>query len=179
MYLHLTTGTLDYLTSLHEKYDNTSISSRGTDAILYYEDDNEDSVFTTKMTYEVIENSGELDADGPMTMYYIPSAGTGFSSLRAHVTDLANELSQLNGVLAYRFGVNEEKETYMILVKWADLSIHDDFKYTDVHEQYLTTEALKKFRTEESLFGDYLSSKTYYTINENVFSEEEKEELGD
>lgn len=179
LYLHLTTGTLDYLTSLHEKYDQTSISSRGTDAILYYEDNNEDSVFSTKMTYEIFKNMGGLDADGPMTMYYIPSAGDGFHSLRAHVLDLAKALADINGVLAYRVGVNEKKETYMILIKWADLSIYDDFKYTDIHEQYLTTEALKKFRTEESLFGDFLSSKTYYTINENVFSDEEKEELSD
>ena len=59
------------------------------------------------------------------------------------------------------------------------MSIYNDFKHTDVYEKYLTSESLKSFRNEESLFGDFLSSKLYYNIEDNEYTDEEKEELGD
>lgn len=179
MHLHITTGTIDYLQSLHEKNPQTSMSARGTEAILYYEDEVEASIFSTNMTYEVTKASGSLDEELPLTMFYIPAAGDGQYSLKAHLSDLAAELSTINGMKSYRVGMNTRDENYIVLIKWANLDIYNDFKQTDVYEKYLTSDALKKFRNEESLFGDYLSSKTYYNLEDNVYTEEEQEELND
>lgn len=179
MYLHATTGTIGFLSSLQEKNPHVSISARGPEAILYYEDDTKKSIFSTNMTYEVLNEQGALDEDLPLSMFYIPAAGDGTHSLRGHLSDLAEELRAVNGVVSYRIGLNTRDENYIVLIKWADMSIYNDFKHTDVYEKYLTNESLKKFRNEESMFGDYLSSKLYYTIDDNEYTEEEKEELGD
>lgn len=179
MYLHATTGTIDFLSSLQEKNPHVSISARGPEAILYYEDNNEDSIFSTNMTYKVLNEQGSLDEELPLSMFYVPAAGDGTHSLRGHLSDLAEELKAVNGVVSYRIGINTRDENYIVLIKWADMSIYNDFKHTDVYEKYLTSESLKKFRNEESLFGDYLSSKIYYNIDDNEYTEEEKEELGD
>lgn len=179
MYLHATTGTIDFMTSLQEKNPHISISARGPEAILYYEDNNEKSIFSTNMTYEILNEQGPLDAESPLSMYYIPAAGDGTHSLRGHLSDLAAELRTINGIVSYRVGINTRDENYLVLIKWADIGIYNDFKHTDVYEKYLTSASLKKFRNEESLFGDFLSSKLYYNIDDNEYTEEEKEELSD
>lgn len=167
------------MTSLQEKNPHVSISARGPEAILYYEDNNEKSIFSTNMTYEVLNEQGSLDEELPLSMYYIPAAGDGTHSLRGHLSDLAEKLRTVNGVVSYRVGINTRDENYLVLIKWADMSIYNDFKHTDVYEKYLTSESLKSFRNEESLFGDFLSSKLYYNIEDNEYTDEEKEELGD
>lgn len=167
------------MTSLQEKNPHVSISARGPEAILYYEDNNEKSIFSTNMTYEVLNEQGSLDEELPLSMYYIPAAGDGTHSLRGHLSDLAEKLRTVNGVVSYRVGINTRDENYLVLIKWADMSIYNDFKHTDVYEKYLTSESLKSFRNEESLFGDFLSSKLYYNIENNEYTDEEKEELGD
>ena len=179
MYLHATTGTIDFMTSLQEKNPHVSISARGPEAILYYEDNNESSIFSTNMTYEVLNEQGSLDEALPVSMYYIPAAGDGTHSLRGHLSDLASELRNVNGVVSFRVGINTRDENYLVLIKWADMPIYNDFKHTDVYEKYLTSDALKNFCNEESLFGDFLSSKLYYNIEDNEYTDEEKEELGD
>lgn len=179
MYLHATIGTIDFLSSLQEKHPHVSISARGPEAILYYEDDNEKSIFSTNMTYKILNEQGPLDEELPLSVFYIPAAGDGTHSLRGHLSDLVEELKTVNGLVSYRIGINTHDENYIVLIKWADMSIYDDFKYTSVYEKYLTSESLKSFRNEESLFGDYLSSKIYYNIEANEYTEEEKEELGD
>lgn len=179
MYLHITTGTLNYLEDLQEKYPQTSLNAKGTDAVLFYEDNQVESVFATKKTYEVLYQEGELNGESPITIFYIPSAGDGFQALRMHLSDLTDQLQEMNGILSYRLAVNDKSETYVLFIKWADLLVHDDFKYTDAFKKYLTHDALKRFRNEESLFGDYLSSKTYYSVDDNEFTEEEKEEFSD
>lgn len=179
MYLHITTGTIDYLESLHEKNPQTSINARGTEAILYYEDDSDASIFSTNITYELFSEQGDLNAEAPLSMFYIPAAGDGKYSIRGHLNDLVDELKSINGLIAYRIGLNTHNENYILLIKWADLDIYSDFKHTDVYENYLTSNSLKKFRNEESLFGNFLSSKFYYSLKDNVYTEEEKEELND
>ena len=179
MYLHATTGTLDYLSSLQKNNPHVSISARGPEAILYYEDSNEKSIFSTNMTYKILNEQGSLDKELPLSMFYIPAAGDGTYSLRGHLSDLSEELKAANGVVSFRTGLNISDENYIVLIKWADMSIYNDFKHTDVYKKYLTSDALKKFRNEESLFGDFLSWKTYYNIDDNEYTEEEKEELGD
>ena len=179
MYLHATTGTTDFLSSLQEKHPHVSISARGTEAILYYEDDKKMSIFSTNMTYEILYEQGSLDEELPLSIFYIPAAGDGTYSLRGHLSDLVEELRTINGLVSHRVGINSSDENYVVLLKWADLNIYDDFKHTDVYENYLTSESLKKFRNEESLFGNYLSSKIYYNIEDNEYTDEEKEELSD
>ena len=110
MYLHATTGTIDFMTSLQEKNPHVSISARGPEAILYYEDNNEKSIFSTNMTYEVLNEQGSLDEELPLSMYYIPAAGDGTHSLRGHLSDLAEKLRTVNGVVSYRVGINTRDE---------------------------------------------------------------------
>src|SRR5699024_3245223 len=62
-----------------------------------------------------------------------------------HLSDLTDQLQEMNGILSYRLAVNDKSETYVLFIKWADLLIHDDFKYTDAFKKYLTHDALKRF----------------------------------
>ena len=179
MYLHTTSGTIDYLSTLQDKHPQISISARGPEAVLYYEDDAEESIFSANINYEILNSQGALDEDLPMSVFYIPAAGEGTHSLRGHLYDLAEELRAINGLVSYRVGINTRDENYVVMMKWADISIYNDFKHTDVFDKYLSSAALKKFRNLESLFGDFLSSKVYYSLEDNAYTEEDEEELGD
>src|SRR5699024_12352954 len=110
--------------------------------------------------YEISYGPGAPDEELPLATVEIAAAGDGNYSLRGDLSDLSEELKAANGVVSFRTGLNISDENYIVLIKWADMSIYNDFKHTDVYKKYLTSDALKKFRNEESLFDDFLSSKT-------------------
>lgn len=174
MYLHITTGTVSYMKDLLENHSGLLMNAIGQDAILYYEDDKENSIFNSPRTYLTLNSKGMLDDNYPAVVSTIPVANSNRAATSAHLKDLHVALENQNGLLAYRIGETVNDSAFTVITVWASREAYTDFKDTDTYKEYLSSEVLHKFRNEESLFQDYISSKMYLPLKENI--EEEYEE---
>src|SRR5699024_12669228 len=102
MELLLTTGTLSYLKGIKHEHPEVHIGAMGQDAILFYEDDNNDSFFTSGHTYDIEHSKGELDDENATAAHFIPIPENKKSTMHGPLSDLGEALGATNGVMAYR-----------------------------------------------------------------------------
>jgi heme-degrading monooxygenase HmoA len=175
MDLHLTTGTVSFLKGILEKHPELLINAIGQDAVLYYEDDNEESLFNSGRDYSILNSEGQLNNDYPLVVSTIPVAHSNRSSTLAHLQDLHFELGKQNGLVAHRIGEAMNRDTFVVVTNWASREAYIDFKDTDTFKEYLSSDVLHKFRNAESLFQDYISSKLYLPLRDNIEEEDEED----
>ena len=176
MELHLTTGTLRYLKSIKHEHPEVHIGAMGQDAILFYEDDNDDSFFTSRHTYDIEHSKGGLDDENATSAHFIPIPDNKKSTMHGHLSDLVEALENTNGVMAYRTGESVNDESFVVLIQWAAASTYSDFKHTDAYRSYLSSEALKKFRTAEYLFHQSISARFFLPLKDNDEQAEDPED---
>lgn len=173
MYIHKTNGTIGYLQDVKDKYPNSYLQANANTAVLYYEDDNETSVFETDNSYEVLNSNGELDENHTTFIVHIPAYGLGKSTIISHLGDFQRELDNIRGVKSYRIGSKVDQESYLVLISFVEVSAYHDFKKTDTFSKYLSQESLKKFQNEESMFQDFATSQAFFPIKEVEQDEDE------
>lgn len=176
MQLHLTTGTLRYLKDIRQEHPEVHIGAMGQDAMLYYEDDKEDSIFNSRHTYNIDHSKGALNAENATSAHFIPIPDNKKGSMHGHIADLESALQNTNGVMAYRIGEAVNDESFVVLIQWAGASTYSDFKHTDDYRSYLSSEALKKFRTAESLFHQSISARFFLPLKDNEEDSENPED---
>lgn len=166
MYIHSTTGTINYLESIYKEHDNLHIQANGENAVLFYEDDNKESMFKLKRSYKVIDSVEELNDKLPLAVYHIPAYGTGRSTIISHLSDFAEKLKDVRGLNAFRIAQNVDEGNYLLLLNFVELSAYHDFKDSDTFKNYLTMDVLKKFQNIEGMFQDYISAKLYFSLHD-------------
>src|SRR5699024_11531901 len=115
-----------------------------------------------------IEHSkGGLDDESSTLAHFIPIPNDKKSTMHGHLSDLVEALENTNGVMAYRTGESLNDESFVVLIQWAAASPYSDFKHTDAYRSYLSSEALKKFRTAESLFHQSISARFFLPQKDN------------
>lgn len=181
MILHITNGTVRYLSDLQHKHPDLMMNAVGQDAMLYRENEERDSIFDSASEYDILFQQGMLSQENTVSTHYIPVSGNGTATILGHLSDLNQELQHVKGLISYRIGQDLHKDSFIVFMQWADSSTISDFKDTDVHKDYLTPNALKKFRDSGSLFQSFISSKVYLPVEENKknledLPEEEKED---
>ncbi|WP_411842229.1 hypothetical protein [Salinicoccus sp. HZC-1] len=176
MQLHLTTGTITYMEGIKQKHPEVHIGAMGQDAMLYYEDDSKDSIFSSRHSYTVDHSDGDLGENNATSVHFIPIAENKTGVMLGHLSDLNEKLQKVNGVMSYRIGKSVNDESYAVLIQWAAASTYNDFKETDDYRNYLSTEALKKFRTAESLFHQSISTKFFLPMKDNEENTEDPEQ---
>lgn len=166
MRLHITTGTLGYMTSMKEKNPRLMMNARDQEAMLYSEDDDA-SLFASGYDYEILYSHGSLSEENTIHIQYIPVSGSGNASILGHLSDLNQKLQNIKGLLAYRIGHSDDRDTFIVFTQWPSSSTISDFKNSDVYRDYLTTDVLKKFRDAGAMFHSYSASKIYLPVREN------------
>ncbi len=167
MQLHLTTGTLRYLRGVKQEHPEIHIGAMGQDAIVYYEDDKEESFFNSKHTYNINHSKGDLSDENATSVHFIPIPDNKKSTMHGHIADLEGALTNTNGVMSYRIGEAINDDSFVIMIQWPQGSTYSDFKNTDNYKAYLSSEALKKFRTAESLFHQSISARFFLPLKDN------------
>lgn len=180
MRLHITTGTLGYMTSMKGKDSRLMMNARDHEALLYSEDE-EKSVFASGYDYELLHSHGPLSEENTVYVQYIPVSGSGNASILGHLSDLNQKLKDIKGLLAYRIGHSDDRDTFIIFTQWPGKSTISDFKSSDVFNDYLTPDVLKRFRDAGAMFHSYSASKIYLPAEENEenlekLPEEDKED---
>ncbi|MDB0581178.1 hypothetical protein [Salinicoccus roseus] len=174
MKLHLTTGTITYMQGLKKEHRDVKIGAMGQDAVLYYESDSADSIFSSRNSYDVQYTSGTLDENNPTSMHFIPVPDERKGPLHGHLADVNEILLGTRGVQSHRIGEALGEDAYIVLIQWAQTSTYNDFKQTNSYKNYLSTEALAKYRTAESLFHKSISSKLYLPLKDNEENPEDE-----
>lgn len=176
MYIHKTTGTVGYLKEIYKKHNNLYIQANGEDAVLYYEDDSNESMFNSKRSYKVQDSMGDLNDKLTTVIYHIPAYGIGRSTIIGHLTDFANKARQMKGLSSFRIATRIDDGSYLVMLTFVELAAYHDFKHTTTYKNYLTTEVLKKFRNEEGMFQDFVRSTIYFSLydNEENFKSEDE-----
>lgn len=167
MILHVTTGTITYMQHLKSKHPDVNLGAMGQDAVLYYENDSSDSIFSSKQSYELNKISGELEEDRPTSIHFIPIPGTRKEPMYGHLAEVHEILSSTKGIMSYRIGESLSEDGFIVFIQWAKTSTYNDFKQTNSYKNYLTAEALGKYRTAEALFHKSVSSKLYLPLKDN------------
>lgn len=175
MYLHITTGTVSYLHDIFEKHHGLSMNAIGQDAVLYYEDDTTDTLFNSKRTYNVLCGGGNLNDQYPTVISTIPVAHSSHDSTIGHLKDFHYSLEKQSGLISHRIGELVDGDSFVVITTWASKTAYKDFKDTDSYQKYLKTDVLHKYRNAESLFQDYISSKLYLPLKDNVHIDEEEQ----
>src|SRR5690625_5124925 len=98
MRLHITTGTLGYMTSMKEKNPRLMMNARDQEAMLYSEDDDA-SLFASGYDYEILYSHGSLSEENTIHIQYIPVSGSGNASILGHLSDLNQKLQNIRGLL--------------------------------------------------------------------------------
>lgn len=181
MILYITTGTVRYLSGLQDRHPGLMLNAVGQDAMLYREDEEDDPVFDSASEYDILYQQGVLSQKNTVSVYYIPVSGSGEASILGHFSDLNQKLQSVKGLTAFRIGRALHKDSFIVFTQWADSSTVNDFKDTDIYKEYLTPDAVKKFRDIGSVFHSAISSKTYLPKEENEekikeLPEEERED---
>lgn len=166
MKLHVTTGTLDYMTSMKEKNPKLMMNARDREAMLYTEDEDA-SLFASGYDYEILHSHGSLNEENTIHIQYIPVSGSGNAFILGHLSDLNQKLQNVKGLLAYRIGHSDERDTFIVFTQWPASSTISDFKTSEIYRDYLTTDVLKKFRDAGAMFHSYSASKIYLPVKEN------------
>ncbi|MFC3418492.1 hypothetical protein ACFOLA_03120 [Salinicoccus hispanicus] len=174
MILHVTTGTITYMQNLKAKHADVNLAAMGQDAVLYYENDSSDSIFSSRQSYEIDNTSGELQEDRPTSIHFIPVPGNRKEPMYGHLADINEIMENTNGVMSYRIGESLSEDGFIVLIQWARTSTYNDFKQTNSYKNYLTAEALGKYRTAESLFHKSVSSKLYLPLKDNEADTEDE-----
>lgn len=181
MILYITTGTVRYLSTLQDRHPDLMLNAIGADAILYREGEDGNPVFDSVTEYDILHHQGVMSQENTVSVHYFPVAGSGRESIRGHLSDLNQKLQSVKGLTAYRIGRALRKDSYVVFLQWADDATISDFKDTDIYEDYMSPDALKKFRNIGSVFQSSISSKVYLPKKENEkryaeIPEEEKED---
>ncbi|MFC3388081.1 hypothetical protein ACFOU0_05770 [Salinicoccus sesuvii] len=158
---------------LKSKHPDINLGAIGQDAVLYYEDNSNDSIFSSKQSYNLDKTSSDLDEDRPTSIHFIPIPGTRKEPMYGHLAEIHEILNETKGVMAYRIGESLSEEGFIVLTQWAKTSTYNDFKQTNNYKNYFTAEALNKHRTAEALFHKSVSSKLYLPLKDNAAEEDE------
>ncbi|GAA3722794.1 hypothetical protein GCM10022378_11050 [Salinicoccus jeotgali] len=167
MNLHLTTGTISYMIDLKKNNEGLNIAAIGKDALLYYESEEKESMFSSRHSYNLSHSTSELDEHSPVSIHFIPVPGDSKGPVHGHLSRLSEVLDNTRGVQFYRIGEALGEDEFIVMIGWAQSSTYYDFKDTDGYSDFLSTDALAKFRTEESLFHKSISSKFYLPLKDN------------
>src|SRR5699024_12457342 len=111
----------------------------GQDAILFYEDDNSDSFFTSRHTYDIQHSKGTLDDENSTSVHFIPIPDNKKGTMHGHLSDLVEALENINGVMSYRTGEAVNDESFIVMNQCVQATTYNDFIQPDAFQSYIRT----------------------------------------
>ncbi|MDC3425607.1 antibiotic biosynthesis monooxygenase [Aquibacillus sp. 3ASR75-11] len=163
MNVHITSGTLDFMMKMKEKYSDTAIllMQNQERALAYYES-NENSLFQTARSYEIVEEKGELQQNGYVVMNNIPITDEGRPLFEDQFKKRAGSVEQTPGFQALRVLRPIRGNTYGVLVQWKDEESYNNWRNSDHFKQSHQTS--KEGKQHPPYFAGPSYAEHYYMV---------------
>lgn len=171
MNLYLTTGTVNYFLNAKKESDGFLLNGHGQRGLAYYEAEESKGLFVSGESYEITHTFGELSDDNTMLVVHINTSAQKRAAARAKVLDLLDGLEERTGVKSYRVAKLADKYSYVLLIQFENNDAYKEFCASQLYEDTLSSDALKRLRDEESMFSN-ANSKTYYVPIEDLDEED-------
>ncbi|MRG86949.1 antibiotic biosynthesis monooxygenase family protein [Salinibacillus xinjiangensis] len=136
----MTSGTVDYLLKIKQKYPeaNIQVMQNVTSGLAYYEGNN-DEVFEEERIYETVDMVGEMQDEGFVVMNHIPVTDEGRPIFEDRFKNRSGKIEDMPGFQALRILRPEQRNTYIVLSQWADedsfISWKNSLSFKEAHKQ--------------------------------------------
>ena len=126
MNIYMTTGTIDFMEKVKEKYKNESIilMNGGGHTLLLHETSRA-SVFQTPRKYEVVGAEGQLSENGYYALDNVAVTDEGKPIFEHHYKTMGTKLKDLPGFIAFRLLRPIGSDTYIILTEWTEKRLYE------------------------------------------------------
>lgn len=166
--MYITTGTLEYLHSVKEKYanENMVLLEGGDYAVLLHETDGE-TVFQEPRHYEVLDAVGELG--GAFAVFNnIPVTDEGRPLFEYRFSQRARLIEKEPGFVAIRVLRPLSNDTYIIMTFWEGKEHFQNWQRSKAYEKaHERREAAKQEEQQPTIFPRPSYVTTYTVIREN------------
>lgn len=131
MYIYITVGTYPFLKAIKERFPQEKMSIMGNeeDALLLHET-NGDTVFKVPRKYEILDESGEIGANGFVVLSNIPVTDEGRPIFEYRFINRPKQIENEQGFLAIRGLRPLSSNTYVILTVWENETAFNNWKNT-------------------------------------------------
>lgn len=164
MYLHLTSGTEDFLQKLKDKYLNESfiLASNNQKSILFYKSSTKKSIFQMPQVYEVLEQSTKEAQKKVVSTHRFHLDKDNQSSIEFNLRKVYLEIGRVYQPTESFLLLEHKKKSIMILFVWEQELTYKQFQSSKLYESMTD---LKKYyhSSEEAFFTPYLE-QSYYII---------------
>ncbi|BAC13121.1 hypothetical conserved protein [Oceanobacillus iheyensis HTE831] len=145
MKAYMTSGTIDYLLKIQEKYKSIDfffiISSEG--AIAFYES-TDDKVFASGREYEVLKSIGNIQEHGYVIMNHIPVSEDSHATFEYRMKHSSSGIEKMPGFQAMRLLKQTDSNMYVVFTQWASKDDFNNWKESDHFKQAHKDQQAKK-----------------------------------
>ena len=148
MKIYTTYGTYDYLNQIRLNHPENHLF-----------------IYSTNDSSVIIDEINELNHQHFYSAIFIPSSEDHVNQLEKRLSNLNLDFSQFAGFKSYRFLRPEEGTTYKIYFGFANRQTYEDFKSSDMFNDYFSKEALRHYFGSSSQHSSYFE-RYLYPIND-------------
>lgn len=169
MKLYITSGSIDFMESLQEKYKNEKmIAMHGKGNALLIHETEQKSLFATPIQYDIIEGNGALHEEGFFALNNVSVTDEGKPIFEHWILSHADKIPEQSGYIAYRLLRPLSGNTYVILTQWSGKIFFDRWKDSITYHKLLGTyEKGTGLEKKPHMFSSAPYVTTYKTITDD------------
>ena len=166
MYLYTSYGTYQFLNQIKLNHQERNLFQFSTnDSSIILEESEGKSILKHPSAYQVIDSTGEFSEHHFYSAIFVPTSEDHRQQLEKKLLHVDVPLSNFGGFKSYRFLRPEEGTTYKIYFGFANRQTYEDFKSSDMFNDYFSKEALRHYFGSSSQHSSYFE-RYLYPIND-------------
>jgi len=140
MNIYLTSGTIDFMNTVKNRYPNEMmVAMQGAGNSVLLHETKGKTVFQTPRSYEVISSSGDLEDKGFFVFNNISVSDEGRPVFEHRFQNRAGAIEDEPGFVAFRLLRPLDSDTYIVMTQWTKSMFFDAWKnstaYSKAHEK--------------------------------------------
>lgn len=136
MKAHMTNGTLEFVKKIMDNHPeiNFYLMNSGNGTLAYYENEN-DSIFESGRSYEVLITNGTIQDKGFVVMNNITVTEDGQTPFEERFKQRSSAIDSTPGFQAFRLLRPQKGNTYIVFTQWATIDDFDKWKNSDAFKK--------------------------------------------
>ncbi|MDV6377017.1 antibiotic biosynthesis monooxygenase [Sporosarcina sp. GW1-11] len=169
MNIYITTGTIDFMEKVKDKYaDESMLLMNGGGHTLLLHETNGKSVFQTPRKYEVVGAFGNLTEPGYFALDNVAVTDEGKPIFEHRYKEMGEKLRDIPGFIAFRLLRPIGSDTYIVLTEWTDRRLYDLWRNSPGYKLSNPNDFKDQGGTTLHIFTSAPYTATYKTPTEEV-----------